>query len=88
MLNKSTGLYERGEYTPPSLEEYIECVGYTLSHISPEVVIHRLTGDCPRGMLLAPEWNSDKHAIIEKTKEYMQENELFQGKYYKNRHGD
>ena len=75
--------YERGEYTPPSLGEYVEAVALTLSRLSPDTVIHRLTGDCPRDMLVAPEWNSDKHAVIEKIKEYMEENGLFQGKYYK-----
>ena len=76
-------LYERGEYTPPSLGEYVEAVAKILAITSPDTVIHRLTGDCPRDMLVAPEWNSDKHAVIEKIKEYMQENDLYQGKYYK-----
>ena len=76
-------LYERGEYTPPSLEEYVEATALVLSRLSPDLVIHRLTGDCPKGMLVAPDWNTDKHGIIEKIKEYMQENALYQGKYYK-----
>lgn len=76
-------VYERGQYEPPSLSEYVECVGYALSHLPPDIVIHRLTGDCPRDMLLAPEWNRDKHKIIEKIKEYMTENGLYQGIYYK-----
>ena len=75
--------YERGEYTPPSLDEYVEAVAKILAVTSQDTVIHRLTGDCPRDMLVAPEWNSDKHAVIEKIKEYMEENGLFQGKYYK-----
>ena len=76
-------LAELGEYTPPSLTEYAEAAAKILAITSPDTVIHRLTGDCPRDMLLAPEWNSDKHAVIEKIKEYMEENRLFQGKYYK-----
>ena len=76
-------LYERGEYTPPSLGEYVEAAAKILAVTSHDTVIHRLTGDCPRDMLLAPEWNSDKHAVIEKIKEYMEENNLYQGVYYK-----
>ncbi len=75
--------YERGEYTPPTLMEYVEATALALSHLSPDLVIHRLTGDCPRDMLIAPEWNRNKHAVIEKIKEYMEENNLFQGKYHK-----
>ena len=76
-------IYERGEYTPPSLEEYVKTASLVLSRLSTDVVIHRLTGDCPKGMLVAPDWNTDKHGIIEKIKEYMQQNALYQGKYYK-----
>ena len=76
-------MYARDEYTPPTLEEYVEATALVLSHLSPDTVIHRLTGDCPRDMLIAPDWNTDKHGIIEKTKEYMTKNALYQGKYYK-----
>ncbi len=57
-------MYERGEYIPPTLEEYVRCAVYILTHISPETVVHRLTGDCPRELLIAPDWNTDKHKII------------------------
>ena len=58
-------MYERGEYTPPTLEEYVKSAAYIVRHINEDVVIHRLTGDCPKDMLIAPEWNSNKHAIID-----------------------
>ena len=77
-------MYERGEYTPPTFDEYVEATALVLSRLSPDLVIHRLTGDCPRDMLLAPEWNVDKHKIIEKIKEYMEKNALYQGVNYKN----
>ena len=76
-------MYERGEYTPPSLEEYAKTAANVVAALPPDTVIHRLTGDCPRDMLLAPKWNADKHKIIEKIKEYMEENALKQGAHYK-----
>ena len=76
-------MYARGEYTPPSLDEYAQTAAKALAVLPPDTVIHRLTGDCPRDMLLAPDWNADKHGIIEKIKEYMQENGLIQGSHYK-----
>ncbi len=72
-------MYERGEYTPPTLDEYAEAAAYILTHTRPDVVIHRLTGDCPRDMLIAPEWNSDKHAVIEKIVSLMEKRGLSQG---------
>ena len=73
-------MYERGEYTPPSMAEYIEAAVYILTHIHPATVVHRLTGDCPRDMLLAPEWNKNKHEIISNIVTSMQMRGLYQGK--------
>lgn len=58
-------IYRRGEYTPISQEEYTDAVAYILKSLPPEVVIHRLTGDCPRDMLVAPEWNVRKSETID-----------------------
>ena len=57
-------MYLRGEYTPPTKEEYISTAVRALKRLRPEFVIHRVTGDCPEGMLVAPEWNKDKNAVI------------------------
>lgn len=58
-------MYHNGEYTPLSQSDYIDSVAYILSNISKDVVIHRLTGDCPRDMLVAPEWNARKSETID-----------------------
>ena len=59
-------MYLNGDYTPPTLEEYAEGASYIISRLNPETVIHRLTGDCPKGMLVAPKWNENKHTVIAK----------------------
>ena len=66
-------------YAKAVFEEYAEAAAYILTHTRPEVVIHRLTGDCPRDMLIAPEWNRDKHAVIEKIVSLMEKRGLSQG---------
>lgn len=76
-------MYKSGEYTPPTLDEYIESAVYILTHISPDITVHRITGDCPRDMLIAPDWNSDKNAVIEKITKTMESNNLSQGCLYK-----
>lgn len=75
-------MYANGEYTPPTMNEYIDSVVYILTHISPRVIVHRLTGDCPRDMLVAPAWNSAKTEIINTIVYKMQEKGLFQGCKY------
>lgn len=59
-------MYERGEFVPPTREEYIDTAVSVIKAMRPGTVIHRLTGDCPRGMLVAPEWSTDKSGIIAK----------------------
>lgn len=76
-------LYERGEYTPPTLDEFVNSAAYILTHISPDIIVHRLTGDCPRDMLIAPDWNTDKHKIIEKITKALEKSGSFQGCNYK-----
>lgn len=72
-------MYNRGEYTPPSIEEYTEAAVYILTHIDPEITVHRLTGDCPRDMLVAPDWNRSKNEIISSIVAKMQREGLYQG---------
>ena len=76
-------LYREGKYTPPTMEEYAEGAVYVLTHISPDVVVHRLTGDCPPELLVAPEWNADKSRTMELILGTMRENGLRQGIYYR-----
>lgn len=72
-------MYSSGEYTPPTQSEYVDAVTYILTHISPSVVVHRLTGDCPRDMLIAPLWNKKKSETINAIVYKMQLEGLCQG---------
>ena len=72
-------MFEKGEYTPPTMPEYVESAVYVLTHISPAITVHRITGDCPRGLLVAPSWNADKHTVINSIVSKMQFEGLSQG---------
>lgn len=72
-------MYREKLYTPPTLSEYAECAAECLGHISPDIVIHRITGDCPKELLIAPEWNKDKNGIIDSVRRVMQERGITQG---------
>ena len=65
-------LYLEKRYTPPTFDEYCEAAAYAVARMPEDVIIHRLTGDCPKGMLVAPEWNSDKTIVIDTLMEKMQ----------------
>ncbi|MDO4558906.1 MAG: TIGR01212 family radical SAM protein, partial [Planctomycetia bacterium] len=46
-------MYRSGDFRPISMEEYIDRTVYVLTHVSPDLIVHRLTGDCPPGLLVA-----------------------------------
>lgn len=75
-------LYKEENYSPISLEYYLECLCYIITHISPEVVIHRISGDAPKDILVAPSWNSHKKWIMNGFNKKMIDEDLWQGKYY------
>lgn len=77
-------MYESGKYIPIALENYLENVEYILTHINPNIVIHRVSGDAPKDLLLAPEWNLHKKWIINGIDKLLREKNLYQGMYYKN----
>ena len=57
-------MYHNKEWTPMERDEYIALVCDMLERISPDTVIHRLTGDPLRGYLVAPEWCIKKWEVL------------------------
>lgn len=79
---KLAQLYNDGKYITLSLEEYISSCAYILTHINPNIVIHRISGDAPKDLLIAPSWNSHKKWIVNGLNKCMKDNDLYQGMYY------
>lgn len=73
-------LYKKGQYKLISLEEYIEEAAYVLTHISKDIIIHKISGDAPKNLLIAPEWNLHKKWILNGLDKYLKEKNLWQGK--------
>jgi radical SAM superfamily enzyme len=64
---KSTALasqYEEDSFPLFELEEYCDFIVDCLEILPPEMVIHRLTGDGPRKLLIAPLWSTDKKRVL------------------------
>ena len=77
-------MYLNGEYTPITLEYYLDCLTYIITHINSNIVIHRISGDAPKNLLIAPEWNLHKKWILNGFEKILKKENLFQGKYYSN----
>lgn len=71
MLNilKGTQLaeeYGKSPFPQMSMEDYCKLVVKCLQLLPEEVVIHRMTGDGPRSLLISPRWVTDKKRVINK----------------------
>lgn len=64
------------------LEDYCEFVIDCLELLPPEMVIHRLTGDGPRKLLIAPLWSTDKKRILNTINRRLKERNTWQGKFF------
>lgn len=75
-------MYNNGLYNPISLDYYLNSVVYILTHISPNIIIHRVSGDSPKDLLIAPEWNLHKKWILNGLDKIIREKDLWQGMYF------
>ncbi len=64
------------------MEEYIELLGSCIIRLRPDLSIHRLTGDGPKDLLIAPLWTSRKREVLNTLHRYLKEQDLWQGKEY------
>ena len=80
---KLAKLYQVGNYSPISLDEYLEYASYIITHINPNIILHKVSGDAPKDLLIAPEWNSHKKWILNGLDKLLTEKNLYQGMYYK-----
>ena len=78
---KLAEMYEEGKYMPMSLEYYLEKLKYIITHLRGDFVIHRISGDAPKDLLIAPEWNLHKKWVINGIERILNEKDEYQGMY-------
>lgn len=64
------------------LEEYIDIVIHCLELLHPNIVIHRLTGDGPKEILLAPKWSLNKRNVLNTLHKILRRRQTYQGRMY------
>lgn len=75
-------MYERGEFSLISLDEYLERVIIFLEYIDPAIVIQRLVGKGPQGNLLFCNWNTSWWKIKYRLEELLAERDIRQGQKF------
>lgn len=74
--------YKEHPFFVPTMEEYIEFLGTCIARLRPETAIHRLTGDGPKQLLIAPVWSTNKRTVLNTLHSYLKERDIWQGKDY------
>ena len=76
-------MYRKGEYVPLELDDYIETLIDIMTHLRPDLIIHRISGDAPKDILVAPYWNKHKMWILHGFEKRFRARDLWQGKFLK-----
>lgn len=76
-------LYEQEPFHVFTLEEYVEMILACTEQLRPDLVIHRLTGDGPKDLLIAPLWSSSKKHVLNTIHREFRIRDTWQGKYYR-----
>lgn len=75
--------YTEGRFDTLTREHYIQLVIRCLEMLSPDLIIHRLTGDGPKDLLIAPLWSGAKRLVLNDLHHQMKLLNTWQGKKYK-----
>lgn len=73
-------LYKQKQLETLTLEQYADLVVTCIEHIPPHIVIHRITGDGPKHLLLAPTWSSNKKVALNTIHKLFRDKNTYQGK--------
>lgn len=68
------------EFSVLTMEEYVDLVIECIENLPQDMVIHRITGDGPKKILLAPLWSSSKKTVMNTIHKTMKERDSWQGK--------
>ena len=79
---KGTDLYndfKAGRFDTLTMDEYFEVLKHILPVLRKDLVVHRLTGDGPKSILVSPLWTSDKKNVLNSLNSYLKDNNIIQG---------
>ncbi|MBN2604466.1 MAG: TIGR01212 family radical SAM protein [Bacilli bacterium] len=76
-------LYEEEPFPVLTLEEYVQITCDQLEILNPNIIIHRLTGDAPKDLLIAPLWSLKKFVVMNEIDKELRKRNSYQGNKYK-----
>lgn len=74
--------YLAGRFSVMTLEEYLPLLADCVRRLPPDIVVHRITGDGPKNLLLAPLWTGNKRLVLNAITRYFKEEQVQQGELF------
>lgn len=71
--------YRKQPFRVFTMEEYVDLIIDCLEHLREEIVIHRITGDGPKELLIAPLWSRHKRLVLNTIAHEMKIKNSYQG---------
>ena len=72
-------MYLNNEFKCLTLDEYVKITSKQLGMLRKDIVIHRINGDAPKDLLIAPDWSLNKLLVMNEIDKYMKDNNIYQG---------
>lgn len=79
--------YQEDPFPVFTLEEYTELLIDCIERLPADMVIHRITGDGPRALLLAPTWSTNKKHVLNYIHKRFRERNTWQGRLHNRKGG-
>lgn len=74
--------YLQNKFEVLDLKQYMDIVISIIEILPPAMVIHRITGDGPKNILIAPLWSGNKRMVLNSIYREFRFRNTWQGKYY------
>jgi len=76
-------MYKNGDFDTLTSEEYINLLCMCVENLAPDIIIHRLTGDAPKKLLVSPQWSADKKKVLNTITKVFEARNIRQGRIHK-----
>lgn len=77
--SQMAGEYERDPFPLMEMEEYLDLILECVARLPQSVVVHRLSGDGAKSLLIGPKWSANKKLVLNRMMQKFRENGVFQG---------
>lgn len=72
--------YLAGKFATLEKDEYLTLLIHCIELLRPDIVIHRVTGDGPKNLLIAPTWSLNKRDVLNSLHQRMRQLNTYQGR--------